>query len=65
MVLVLLIIGFGNVASGALVHVTSTAIEAVVGLVLSLCLFSSDVSGCSFDTAHLVTLARLFVQGSA
>ena len=46
-VLIQLIVGFVEGASGALVHVAATAIEVVVGLGHSLCLLSISAGGCS------------------
>ena len=48
MVLGLLIVGFVEVASGALSHVAATTIEDVVGLGHTLCLHSVSAGGCSF-----------------
>ena len=47
-VLIQLIVGFIEIASGALVHVAATAVEDVVGLTHSLCLHSVSAGGCSF-----------------
>ena len=47
-VLIQLIVGVVEVASGALVHVAATAVEDVVGLGHSLCLLSVSAGGCSF-----------------
>ena len=63
-VLGLLIVGFAEVASGALVHVAATAVEDVVGLVTALWRFWEAPATPPFDTDHLATLARLFVQES-
>ena len=41
-VLVLLIVGFVKVASGALIHVAATAVEVVVGLETALWLFTNS-----------------------
>ena len=48
MVLLLLIIGLVEVASGALDHVAATAVEHVVGLVTALWLCSNSAGSCSF-----------------
>ena len=61
---VLLIIGFARVSSGALVHVVATAVEDVVGLVHTLRLLPVARAAVASDTAHLTTLARLFVRES-
>ena len=47
-VLILLIVGFVDFPSGALVHVAATAFEDVVGLGHALCLRSVCEGGCSF-----------------
>ena len=47
MLLLLLIIGLAEVASGVLVHVAATAVEDVVPIGHSLCLLSVSAGGCS------------------
>ena len=47
-VLIQLIVGVVEIASGALVHVAATADEDVVRLGHSLCRLSVSVAGCSF-----------------
>ena len=59
-----LIVGLVEVASGALVHVAATNVEDVVGLGHTLCFFLSARAAAASDTAHLATLARLFIRGS-
>ena len=63
-VLLQLIVGLVELLSGALVYVTVTAVVDVVGLGLELLFLSGDAGGCSFDTAHLEFMARLFVRKS-
>ena len=46
--LVLFIISFARVSSGALVHVVATAVEEIVGLAHTLRLLSGSADGCSF-----------------
>ena len=47
MVLLLLIVGLVEIASGALVYVAATAVEDIVGLAIALWLLSASAGGCS------------------
>ena len=47
-VLIQLIVGIVEVASGALVHIAATTVVDVVGLGHSLCLLAVSAGGCSF-----------------
>ena len=66
MVLELLIVGLVEVASGALVHVATTAVEKKTSSDLDtrFVFFNSAQAAAALDTANLATLARLIVRGS-
>ena len=67
--LLLLIIGFVEAASGALVYIAATAViyfasRMSLKLQLRIGFFPATRAAAASDTAYLATLARLFVHGS-